>query len=109
MGFPLDLTEDLAKEKGMIVDIKGFNHAMAQQKMRAKKASQFTLGEYPVVDSDQTTDFLGYTKLSTNSVITGIYCDNKPISEVSADKKAIIILDQTPFYGESGGPSWRCR
>lgn len=102
-GFPLDLTEDLAKEKGLTVDIKGFNHAMAQQKMRAKKASQFTLGEYPVVDSDQTTDFLGYTKLSTNSVITGIYCDNKPISEVSADKKAIIILDQTPFYGESGG------
>lgn len=102
-GFPLDLTEDLAKEKGMIVDVKAFNHAMAQQKMRAKKASQFTLGEHPVVDSDQTTDFLGYTKLSTNSVITGIYCDNKPISEVSADKKAIIILDQTPFYGESGG------
>ena len=102
-GFPLDLTEDLAKEKGLVVDIKGFNNAMEKQKIRAKKASQFALREYPVIHSDQNTCFLGYAQLTTNAVIKGIYCQNKSVSTVSVKEDAILILDQTPFYGESGG------
>ena len=104
-GFPLDLTGDLAKEKGLSVDIKEFDYAMKKQKIRAKKANKFKIcNTYSTLNlSDHFTNFLGYIKTSINAIITGIYYNNKSVSQISENKKAILILNQTPFYAESGG------
>ena len=102
-GFPLDLTEDLAKEKNMQVDIQGFHDAMTEQKTRAKKASYFSSGLYSIINLCQKSKFLGYSTLSTDAFITGIYRDNQPILELCVNENATVILNQTPFYGESGG------
>ena len=101
-GLPLDFIKELAKRQNMIVNAEGFNNVMVLQKMRAKNANSFSFSK-PVFDPDQVTSFLGYTTLSSYAVITKIYFENKPAFEVFVNNKAILTLDQTPFYGESGG------
>lgn len=106
-GFPLDLTQDALREKGRGVDTDGFDTAMAAQKAKAR-AAWSGIGEaadasfwFDIVDASGTTDFLGYDTLSAEGQIVAIVQDGKPVD--SATGEVQVILNQTPFYAESGG------
>lgn len=102
-GFPLDLTADVCRERGIQVDEAGFDAAMEQQKERARSASNFKMDR--VLDyKGIPTEFLGYTQLSVeNAKITALYLDGEPVDEISAGNHAVVVLDKTPFYAQSGG------
>jgi len=102
-GFPVDLTADIARERGLEVDQSGFEEHMEAQRMRARAASNFgvTGGELP--GSDSQTRFLGYDELHTNATVIELYADGAAVDQVQQGQNAWVVLDQTPFYGESGG------
>ncbi|MCC7096687.1 MAG: alanine--tRNA ligase [Thermomonas sp.] len=106
-GFPLDLTQDMARERGMTVDVAGFDTAMAQQKETARAAGKFGGGvQLPaeLVASLSPTQFLGYEALSADGLtVLALLKDGKPVDAIAAGDDAIVLLDRTPFYGESGG------
>tara|TARA_Y100001933_G_scaffold252584_1_gene291768 strand:+ start:134 stop:2794 length:2661 start_codon:yes stop_codon:yes gene_type:complete len=107
-GFPLELTVEILREKNINVDLQGFDEEMKKQKMRAKAASQsvdLTLQGSIERDIDLfvATKFNGYEILTNNSVIKGIFVDSKSVKKVEEGQEAQIILNQTSFYGESGG------
>jgi alanyl-tRNA synthetase len=106
-GFPLDLTQDALREKGRGVDTDGFDTAMAAQKAKAR-AAWSGIGEaadasfwFDIVDASGTTDFLGYDTLSAEGQIVAIVQDGKPVDTATGEVQ--VILNQTPFYAESGG------
>ena len=101
-GFPLDLTADIARERGVTVDFAGFEAAMGQQRERARAASKFgALGA--VQYSGQKTEFYGYDTLTLKGKIVAIYKDGTSVPAIGAGDNAVIVLDRTPFYAESGG------
>ena len=106
-GFPLDLTQDMARERGMAVDLAGFDAAMAQQKQTARAAGKFGGGvQLPaeLVAKLAPSVFLGYDELAAGSLqVLALLKDGKPVEVVDAGDDAIVILDRTPFYAESGG------
>jgi alanyl-tRNA synthetase len=101
-GFPLDLTADIARERGITVDFAGFEHAMQQQRERARAASKFTMGK-GLEFSGEKTEFVGYDSLEQEVRIVALYKDGSQVSEINAGDEAVIVLDRTPFYAESGG------
>ena len=102
-GFPADLTADYAREQGLTVDMAGFEHAMAEQRDRARAASQFQMTDTTKVSIDESTEFLGYDSLSDSAKILSIVCDGREISSIDSGQEAQVILDRTPVYAESGG------
>ncbi len=106
-GFPLDLTQDMARERGMSVDVAGFDSAMEHQKETARAAGKFGGGvQLPaeLVARLAPTVFLGYDELAAGSLqVLALLKDGKPVEVVEAGDDAIVILDRTPFYAESGG------
>ena len=111
-GFPLELTQEIAEEHGLSIDVPGFEAAMEEQKKRSKDSTEKidlttknALGE--IVKNNSQTNFLGYTNLSAKSQIMGIVIEqesgSQSVSSATAGDKVQIVLDQTPFYGESGG------
>jgi alanyl-tRNA synthetase len=106
-GFPVDLTADIARERGLTVDMEGFDAAMAQQRDTARAAGKFGGGTTlpaELVAQLQPTEFLGYDSLSAGGlVVAGLLKDGRPVDEVAAGDDAIVLLDRTPFYAESGG------
>ena len=102
-GFPLDLTADVCRERGVAVDEAGFNAAMNRQREQARAAGKFKMAqglEYKGLD----TVFHGYEHLSREGAkVSAIYIDGSPASSAKAGDDAVIVLDQTPFYAESGG------
>ena len=102
-GFPFDLTADIAREKGLTVDEEGFNKCMEAQRNRAKSASQFSINYNDVLNSESKTEFLGYSAGTTESNILELYKDGQPVSELKTGEEGIIVLNETPFYAESGG------
>ena len=106
-GFPLDLTQDMARERGMSVDVAGFDAAMDQQKETARAAGKFGGGvQLPadLVATLSSTQFLGYEALSADGLtVLALLKDGKPVDAIAAGDDAIVLLDRTPFYGESGG------
>ncbi|QYR52418.1 alanine--tRNA ligase [Lysobacter soyae] len=106
-GFPLDLTQDMARERGLQVDIDGFNVAMTQQKDTARAAGKFGGGltmPAELVAQLSPTRFTGYDTLAGEGAqVVAILIDNKPVQSLSAGQTAVVLLDATPFYGESGG------
>ncbi|MEW6351855.1 MAG: alanine--tRNA ligase [Thermodesulfobacteriota bacterium] len=106
-GFPLDVTMDMAREKGLTVDGVGFNKEMARQKERARHAREVTQAEHTkaVRDLDHVshTEFTGYERMEDSGVIQALVKDGTQVQEVSAGDHADIVTDRTPFYGESGG------
>ena len=106
-GFPLDLTQDMARERGMSVDVAGFDAAMEHQKETARAAGKFGGGvQLPadLVAKLAPTAFLGYDELAAGSLqVLALLRDGKPVEVVEAGDDAIVILDRTPFYAESGG------
>jgi alanyl-tRNA synthetase len=108
-GFPLDLTQDALRPRGIGVDVAAFNAAMEQQKAKAR-ASWAGSGEaaastawFPIREKLGATEFLGYETESAEGVVTGLVRDGKEISELKAGETGSVIVNQTPFYGESGG------
>lgn len=107
-GFPADLTADIARERGLIIDYDGFEAAMAKQRERSRQASQFTT-DYAVAPSEQSpTEFTGHKNLLENHMpdvgkILALYRDGKFVDALHVGEKGSIVLDSTPFYAESGG------
>ena len=106
-GFPLDLTADMARERGMEVDIAGFEAAMERQRETARAAGKFGGGTTlpaELVAQMQPTAFLGYDSLQAEGpVVVAILHDGRPVQRIEAGEDAIVFLDRTPFYAESGG------
>ena len=123
-GFPIDLTADVAREHGLTIDSEGFEQAMAAQREQARAASNFNIDfkfdlATPNVTTErasdkhektkdtqvQSTEFIGYDQLSGEAQVNGIFdtATGKPLAELSDDREAALLLDVSPFYGESGG------
>jgi len=101
-GFPVDLTADVARERGLTIDMKGFDSEMSIQKDRARKAGDFESKKSSVL-IENPTEFLGYDHFDNEATITAIIKNNESINEISEGQEAIVVLDQSSFYGESGG------
>ncbi|WP_394200288.1 alanine--tRNA ligase [Shewanella waksmanii] len=102
-GFPVDLTADVCRERDITVDEAGFEAAMAEQRSRAQAAGQFETDYNDSLKIDGDTEFCGYTGLTGESVVSAIYVDGNAVDSINAGDKAVIVLEATPFYGESGG------
>lgn len=101
-GFPLDLTADIARERGILVDHAAFEQAMARQREQARAANKFTMQEGIRYNGDATT-FCGYEGLQQKARILALYKQGSLVDQIEAGDEAIMVLDQTPFYAESGG------
>ena len=108
-GFPLDLTQDALREKGVDVDVEGFNHAMSEQKAKAR-AAWVGSGEvadesiwFDLADKYGATDFLGYDTNTSEGQILALLQDGNLVDKVSEGDEVMVVLNQTPFYAESGG------
>ncbi len=101
-GFPLDLTADIARERGVTVDFAGFEAAMGQQRERARAASKF--GTQGAVEyRGGKTEFHGYDTLTLDAKVVAIYKEGTSVPSIKAGDDAVVVLDRTPFYAESGG------
>ena len=102
-GFPIDLTADIARERNLSVDHAGFEVAMDEQRERARSASQFGVDYTQTIDVEADTEFTGYDHTEQKCTITELFVDGESVDQINEGQKAIVILDSTPFYGESGG------
>ena len=102
-GFPVDLTADIAREKGLSVDQAGFEQAMEAQKKQARAASKFDAEEALAISAEGETRFDGYDSLESSGTVLGLFKSGKPVSSLSAGDKGVVLLDRTSFYAESGG------
>ncbi|MEG4629095.1 alanine--tRNA ligase [Microcoleus sp. AR_TQ3_B6] len=107
-GFPLELTQEIAEEEGITVDLDGFEKAMKEQQTRAKDARQTidltVQGSLDkLAETIQGTEFVGYAELSSLAEVEVILVDGKSVEEAAAGTEVQVVLNQTPFYAESGG------
>ena len=102
-GFPVDLTADVCRERDINVDEAGFEVAMAEQRSRAQAAGNFGADYNSQLIIDAETAFSGYTELTGQPNVIGLYVDGKAVDTVVAGQDAVVVLDNTPFYAESGG------
>lgn len=102
-GFPADLTADIARERHLSIDHDGFDAAMAQQRIRAQKASQFGTDYNDTIKSEHRTEFKGYTRNDMSSTVVELFNNEASVAELKAGEAGIVVLDKTPFYAESGG------
>ena len=107
-GFPIDLTADVAREKNLTVDQAGFGAAMEAQRERARSASNFGAAGNARIEFDGSTNFIGYQQDEADAKIIGIFVDGQAVQSIDEGQEAVILLDQTPFYAESGGQSGDC-
>ncbi|WP_375697141.1 MULTISPECIES: alanine--tRNA ligase [unclassified Bartonella] len=108
-GFPLDLTQDVLRRRGISVDVGAFDKAMERQKEEAR-ANWSGSGEavtekiwFSVRDQVGATEFLGYETETAKGILTALVCDGKIVDHIFSGQKAMLVVNQTPFYGESGG------
>ncbi len=102
-GFPMDLTADIARERELTVDEEGFEREMEAQRERARAASAFGIDYNALIKIDGKTEFLGYTDLEASGQILSILQDGQQVTQAQAGAELVVVLDQTPFYAESGG------
>jgi alanyl-tRNA synthetase len=101
-GFPMDLTADIARERGVTVDHAGFEAAMERQRERARAAGKFRM-EAGVEYQGSATEFLGYDTLSVDAKVVALYREGAQVDAIHPGEPAVVVLDRTPFYAESGG------
>ncbi|NOX75876.1 MAG: alanine--tRNA ligase [Gammaproteobacteria bacterium] len=112
-GFPVDLTADIARERGLSLDMAGFEREMTAQRERARAASSFNVSvnfaplkltpHNATVAFGPRTDFIGYDHLENEGRVLALFLDGKPVEQLSEDDEGLLVLDRTPFYAESGG------
>ncbi|MFJ2686287.1 alanine--tRNA ligase, partial [Pseudomonas sp. NPDC087342] len=107
-GFPMDLTADIARERNLTVDEVGFEREMEAQRVRARSASSFGLDYNTLVKVDVATEFTGYKATSGSAKIVAIYKEGQSVDVLSEGEEGVIVLNQTPFYAESGGQIGDC-
>ncbi len=102
-GFPVDLTADVCRERNLKVYEKGFEAAMEEQRRRARESSGFGADYNAMIRVDGSSEFKGYDHLELTGKVTALFVDGKAVNAVNAGQEAVVVLDQTPFYAESGG------
>ncbi|MCX8600445.1 MULTISPECIES: alanine--tRNA ligase [unclassified Gilliamella] len=102
-GFPLDLTADVCREKNITIDEDGFNRCMEEQRKRARESSSFSVDYSNVIKLDDQTEFLGYQATEASGKVIAIFQNGQKVQSIDSGEQAIVVLDKTPFYGESGG------
>lgn len=102
-GFPVDLTADVCRERKIKVDEAGFEAAMEEQRRRAREASGFGADYNAMIRVDSASEFKGYDHLELNGKVIALFVDGKAVEAINAGQEAVVVLDQTPFYAESGG------
>ncbi|HBE3643356.1 TPA: alanine--tRNA ligase [Escherichia coli] len=102
-GFPVDLTADVCRERNIKVDEAGFDAAMEEQRRRAREASGFGADYNAMIRVDSASEFKGYDHLELNGKVTALFVDGKAVDAINAGQEAVVVLDQTSFYAESGG------
>ncbi len=102
-GFPVDLTADIARERGLSMDMEGFERLMAQQRERARRASQFEADYSGVQDLALRTRFTGYARETDRGTIEALLRDGQQVDQLAEGEAGMVVLDRTPFYAESGG------
>ncbi|MDM4986532.1 alanine--tRNA ligase [Escherichia coli] len=102
-GFPVDLTADVCRERNIKVDEAGFEAAMEEQRRRAREARGFGADYNAMIRVDSASEFKGYDHLELNGKVTALFVDGKAVDAINAGQEAVVVLDQTPFYAESGG------
>ena len=102
-GFPVDLTADVCRERNIKVDEAGFEAAMEEQRRRAREASGFGADYNAMIRVDSASEFKGYDHLELNGKVTALFVEGKAVDAINAGQEAVVVLDQTPFYAESGG------
>jgi len=102
-GFPVDLTADIARERGLTVDQDGFEAAMAGQRDRARAASKFATAGGEGIRTEHETEFLGYEGTDGTSAVVALFADGQAVDKLSLGEDGAVVLSATPFYAESGG------
>ncbi|HHI76475.1 MAG TPA: alanine--tRNA ligase, partial [Gammaproteobacteria bacterium] len=102
-GFPVDLTADIARERGLTLDMAGFEREMEAQRERARAASHFSADEGLAVNVDGSTEFTGYERLQDESTVIALFQDGRSVETLGREESGVLVLDHTPFYAESGG------
>ncbi|WP_461481584.1 alanine--tRNA ligase [Porticoccus sp.] len=107
-GFPVDLTNDIARERGLSLDMAGYESAMAEQRQRARAAGAFKVDYSHQLHLDGATTFTGYEGIDGQGAVVALLKDGEQVDGLSAGDEGVIVLDQTPFYAESGGQAGDC-
>ncbi len=107
-GFPVDLTNDIARERDLTLDLDGYEAAMAEQRQRSQEGGSFKVDYNASLQLDGETTFLGYESTEATGTVVAVLRDNEPVEQLAADESGVVVLDQTPFYGESGGQVGDC-
>ncbi|OGT18794.1 MAG: alanine--tRNA ligase, partial [Gammaproteobacteria bacterium RBG_16_57_12] len=102
-GFPVDLTNDIARERGLALDMAGFEQEMAVQRERARAASHFDVAYAHKLEIEGSTVFTGYEHLREDARVVALYHEGQAVDSLAAGQQGMVILDRTPFYAESGG------
>ena len=107
-GFPVDLTNDIARERNLTIDLAGYEVAMAEQRARARAAGKFKV-DYSAAGLDlPATEFLGYSHMQHQGKVVALIKDGKKVERLEAGDEGALVLDKTPFYAESGGQAGDC-
>ncbi|MFC1578963.1 alanine--tRNA ligase [Pseudomonadota bacterium] len=107
-GFPTDLTNDIARERGLSLDLAGYDAAMARQRSRSQESGSFKVDYSSVLTLEGSTHFTGYDSVAGQGRVTALLRDGEQVESLSADESGVVVLDSTPFYGESGGQVGDC-
>jgi alanyl-tRNA synthetase len=98
-GFPTDLTNDIARERNLTLDIAGYEAAMAEQRLRSQESGSFKVDYNDVLKLEGSTEFTGYDNLAGEGAVTAILRDGEEVVVLNADESGVLLLDSTPFYG----------
>ena len=102
-GFPADLTQDVVRDRGYIVDMDGFDSEMQKQRERSKSASTFGIDYNKELKINTETEFTGYDQTEDEGKVIALFKGIEPCDSVLTDEQAVLVLDKTPFYAEKGG------
>ncbi|UZE27956.1 alanine--tRNA ligase [Pseudomonas asplenii] len=107
-GFPMDLTGDIARERNLTLDEAGFEREMQAQRERARSASAFGMDYNSLVKVDVATEFTGYSATAGSAKVVALYKEGQSVDVLNEGEEGVVVLDQTPFYAESGGQVGDC-